>query len=82
MARVSPGRRGEVRIGLVGLSRREQAEALRGARVLADPAHLRPPAEGEYYGYQLVGCRVETGAGEEIGTVTSIWSTPAPPRSW
>ena len=33
--------------------------------------------EGEYYEYQLVGCRVEGEDGQAIGTVREVWSTGA-----
>ena len=42
---------------------RRCAQALRGAFVLGDVAHLPPLAEGEHYWFELVGCRVESRAG-------------------
>jgi 16S rRNA processing protein RimM len=72
-----PGRRGEIRLTLEGVGDRAGAEALRGRLVWADPAHLEPLGAGEYYGYQLVGCRVEDTEGARIGTVREVWSTGA-----
>ncbi len=78
VARVAPGSRGEVRVWLEGIDRREQAESLCGALVMARPGDLAPLEDGEFYGYQLVGCRVEDREGRTIGTVRNIWSTGAP----
>ncbi len=74
---VAPGREGEVRMRLAGLRRREQAEALRGCLVMLDPAGFEALAPGEYWGYQLVGCRVETREGRCVGRVREIWGTGA-----
>jgi 16S rRNA processing protein RimM len=68
-----PGRRGEVRIGLVGVTSREVAEQLRGRLVMTGAEALEPLPPGEYYGYQLLGCRVEGDDGREIGVVSGIW---------
>jgi 16S rRNA processing protein RimM len=76
--RVFSGRKGEVRITLAGVEDRTTAERLRGRLVCVDSESLAPLEEGEYYSYQLVGCTVETDAGQSIGTVTEIWSTGAP----
>ena len=75
VVRATPGRAGELRLGLEGVRTRDAAEALRGCEVRANPAHLRGPEDGEYYAHQLVGCRVEDDDGLAIGTVKSIWST-------
>jgi 16S rRNA processing protein RimM len=74
---VAPGRPGELRVDLVGVDTREAAEALRGRLVLVAPAELGPLAAGEYYGYQLLGCRVEGEDGVAVGTVREIWATGA-----
>ena len=39
---------------------------------------LGPLAAGEYYQYELVGCRVEDGEGRVLGVVSGIWETGAP----
>jgi 16S rRNA processing protein RimM len=74
---LAPGRPGELRLDLVGVRTREEAEALRGLLVLVAPAELGPLAAGEYYGYQLLGCRVEGEDGAVVGTVREIWATGA-----
>jgi 16S rRNA processing protein RimM len=75
---VAPGRPGELRLRLEGVASRAAAEALCGRSVLAGASHLRAPGDGEYYGHQLIGCRVEAEGGRELGRVTGIWSTGAP----
>jgi 16S rRNA processing protein RimM len=75
---VGPGRPGEVRMALAGIDDRDAAEAQRGRSVLASPRELPGLPEGEYYEYELVGCRVEDANGREIGTVRGIWETGAP----
>jgi 16S rRNA processing protein RimM len=75
---VMPGRRGEVRMSLAGVDNRDTAEALRGRLVVVEAAQLAQLPPGEYYDYQLVGCRVEAEDGRDLGTVREIWSTGAP----
>lgn len=75
---VGSGRRGEARLALQGVDGREAAEALRGRLVQAGVDQLGPLPPGEYYQYQLVGCRVEDGDGRVLGVVSGIWETGAP----
>jgi 16S rRNA processing protein RimM len=75
VVRAVPGRRGEVRIGLVGVGNRDAAEQLRGRLVMTGAETLESLPPGEYYGYQLLGCRVEGDDGREIGVVRGIWPT-------
>jgi len=75
--RAAPGRREEVRMTLSGVADRESAERLRGRLVIAEAAQLEALPEGEYYSYQLIGCRVEGAEGQSIGTVREIWPTGA-----
>ena len=78
LLRAEPGRKGEVRLQLASLRGREEAEMLRGKRLLARAVDLEAQAPGEFYDHQLVGCRVEDREGREIGVVRGIWSTGAP----
>jgi 16S rRNA processing protein RimM len=73
VGRAVPGRGREVRLALVGVDGREAAEELRGRLVMTEPGRLAALPEGEYYGYQFVGCRVEAEDGREIGVVRGIW---------
>jgi len=71
----APGRTGEVRMTIAGVESREAALQLRGRLIMREADQLAPLAEGEYYEFQLVGCRVEGENGEEIGRVREVWST-------
>jgi len=71
------GRPGEVRLALAGVTSREAALALKGQLVLVHEDALEPLAEGEYYWHQLIGCRVATAEGRELGRVTELWQTGA-----
>lgn len=60
-----------------GVSNRAAAVALRGARI-GVPASLLPPAEeDEYYWRDLIGLRVVSRDGENLGRVASLMPTPA-----
>ncbi len=74
---VGTGRAKEARLGLAGIIDRDAAQALRGLLVLASESALEPLDDGEFYWHQLVGCEVETEAGERVGTVREIWETGA-----
>ena len=67
------GRPGEVRLALEGVDDRDAAQALRGRLVLVDAVALAPLGDDEFYWHELVGCRVSTEEGEEIGTVRELW---------
>jgi len=77
VTRAAPGRREEVRMALAGVADRESAERLRGKLVVVEASQLEALPEGEYYSYQLVGCRVEDADGQPIGTVREVWPTGA-----
>jgi 16S rRNA processing protein RimM len=71
------GKPGEVRLRLRGVADRDAAEALRGTLLLADVADLPPLPDGSHYWHELVGCTVETAAGERVGTVSGLLDTGA-----
>lgn len=60
---------------LEGIRTKEEAEQLRGQAVLIDPAELPPLEEGEYYWHDILGMRVVTEQGEDVGEVTEILPT-------
>jgi 16S rRNA processing protein RimM len=60
---------------LRGVERREQAEALVGSPVLVATADLEPPPPGHYYWRDLIGLRVVTRDGRELGEVRSLVET-------
>jgi 16S rRNA processing protein RimM len=57
---------------LKGLTGRSAAEALKGASVLVPLSERAPLAENEYFTEDLIGCAVETVAGEAVGAVTGV----------
>jgi len=70
-------RAGEVRLRLAGVERRDAVQPLLGLLVMAPPEILDPLPDGEFYWYQLIGCRVESEAALRLGTVREIWETGA-----
>jgi 16S rRNA processing protein RimM len=60
---------------LASVDTEDQANALRGQIIEMDAAALPSPPAGVYYHYQIIGARVVTVAGEELGTVTEILET-------
>ena len=73
----APARAGQVRLRLEGVSSREAVAALVG-QLITGPASVLPDLpEGEFYWYELIGCRVESESGEGVGTVREIWETGA-----
>ena len=64
-------------VRLAGIDDRSAAEALVGAELLVDAEVLRPLASGEYFQHDLLGCQVETMAGETLGAVTGVLETGA-----
>jgi 16S rRNA processing protein RimM len=59
-------------VGFEGYSRIEDAERLAGLELRVPEETLQPLADGTYYQHQLVGCVVETAAGERIGEVARV----------
>lgn len=59
------------------ISNREGAEALFGCRLLVPETSLPTLPDGEYYIDQLVGLTVVTEAGQYLGKLTEVITTPA-----
>jgi 16S rRNA processing protein RimM len=55
----------------------EAAEALRGAQVLIRTEQAEPLPEGQFYLHEVIGLRVVTPEGEELGKVTDVLRNPA-----
>lgn len=70
-------RAGEVRLTLTGIDHRDQVQPLVGQLVTAPSSILPALPEGEFYWFELIGCRVESESGELAGTVREIWETGA-----
>jgi 16S rRNA processing protein RimM len=60
---------------LEGIHTRAEAEQLRGKAVLIDPAELPPLEEDEYYWQDILGMRVVTEKGRDVGAVREILPT-------
>lgn len=61
---------------LVGVEARDEAEALHGQEILIE-ASMRPRQAGEFFAREVIGLKVRTIAGEELGEVTEILVTGA-----
>jgi 16S rRNA processing protein RimM len=62
---------------LEGVDDRDQAELLRGAEIAVERARLEPLGEGEYYWADLIGLRVVTTQGVELGRIERLMETGA-----
>lgn len=60
-----------------GCADRAQAEGLRGAWVKIRPSMAIPLPEGSHYIHEIVGLRVFTEEGVEVGEVTEVICSPA-----
>ena len=60
---------------LEGIRSRAEAEQLKGKVVLVDSAELPPLGEDEYYWQDILGMRVVSETGEDMGTVREIVPT-------
>jgi 16S rRNA processing protein RimM len=60
----------------IGLSTSAEAEAFKGAELLIHPSMRPPLPPGEFYLDDMLGMRVVTEAGEELGEVEEILETP------
>jgi 16S rRNA processing protein RimM len=77
-ARLAPHRgQAEVILQLDGVTDRDAAEKLRGWLVQVPEREAWKLPRGRYYWHQIVGLRVVTTDGEEIGTVAEILETGA-----
>lgn len=61
---------------LKGVDGRDEAVLLAGAAVQVDEAQMPPPPAETYYQYQVMGMRVVTTDGRDLGVVTEILETP------
>lgn len=59
-------------VGFEGFDSIEAVEHLAGSELRIAASDLRPLPEGMYYHDQLIGCRVETTGGDEVGTVARV----------
>jgi 16S rRNA processing protein RimM len=59
-------------VGFNGFTRVEDVERLAGLELRVPADTLLPLQQGTYYEYQLVGCAVETTAGDVVGEVAKV----------
>ena len=59
-------------VGFEGFSSIEDVERLAGLELRVPEEALQPLEPGVYYQHQLVGCAVETVAGEQVGEVVRV----------
>jgi 16S rRNA processing protein RimM len=64
---------------LEGVEDRNAAAALTGATVEVDRSELPPTGDREYYRADLVGLKVETLEGSELGTIAHFVDAPTGP---
>ena len=69
--------RGATVIRVESISTLQEAEGARGARIEVDATELPAPSEGAYYHYQILGARVRTREGEDLGEIVEIVTTGA-----
>lgn len=58
-----------------GVGTRTEAELLRGRYLLVPSSEVAAPAEDEVFYHQLLGLRVETTSGEQVGRVREVFET-------
>ncbi len=69
--------KGAVLALLEGIRSPEQAKTLSGCLVKTDPENLPPKGEDEFYWYELIGMRVSTTDGRDLGLVVGVIPTGA-----
>jgi 16S rRNA processing protein RimM len=62
-------------VGIAGVDTMNDAEALAGRELRVPRDRLASLPAGAFYRHDLVGCRVETSAGQMVGTVESVEGT-------
>jgi 16S rRNA processing protein RimM len=67
-------------IAVAGIESIEAAEDLVGLELRVPADRLMPLPAGTFYHHDLVGCRVETTAGKEVGIVTAVEGTASVTR--
>lgn len=64
-------------VKLLGVDDRSAAEAIRGHVLRVERTAVPPPPDGAYYGFQIVGLRVVSTTGRDLGRVREILRTGA-----
>lgn len=69
--------KGHVVVSLDGINTPEDVKMLSGCLVKTDEANLPPKEEDEYYWFELIGMRVSTLDGRDLGEIVGITPTGA-----
>jgi len=69
--------KGAVLLKLTGIDTPEDVSAFRGEYLQVPEGDLATLEDGEYYRYELVGLRVVSTEGEEVGEITEVLERPA-----
>jgi 16S rRNA processing protein RimM len=69
--------RGNLKITLSGITRPEQASALRGAIAMVEVSVLPATNAREFYYFEALGCRVVTTVGLAVGVIEEVFSNGA-----
>jgi 16S rRNA processing protein RimM len=59
-------------LGIAGVDTMDDAEALAGLELRVPADWLAPLPDGTFYRHDLIGCRVETRAGQPVGVVQDV----------
>lgn len=60
-------------VKLHGVDSLAQAQALRASSVLVEETQFAPLRDGEFYYWQVIGLKVRTQTGEELGTIAQVF---------
>lgn len=63
---------GALRVWFEGIEDRDSADALRGVDLVVPVSDVPPPDDGEWYEFQLVGCRVHDASEGDLGEVREL----------
>lgn len=77
IVRAEPARQNLWLVKFEGIEDRTAAEKLRGAELFVTDEELPPLPEGRYYIHQIVGLKVRTVDGRDLGPVTEVLHTGA-----
>jgi 16S rRNA processing protein RimM len=66
---------GRLLVRFEGVADRDAAEALRDTELLVPRSEVAPLPPGRHYRFELLGLRVRTRAGEELGVVAEVFAT-------
>jgi len=64
-------------VKLKGIDNRTMADLFRGRYLEVGESELRPAPEGRFYHHQLVGLKVLTRSGRELGEIAEVLERPA-----